>query len=286
MRFICINDGVPDVSLSLLSVACETRSVEYLELDAPAFAFEPDLRLAVGDMLYRPAISAAAIRVEQFLAQDGVASFYTDPMGPFFAAGAHHLHFQRLGLPTPRSIPVVSSERDMLRAAVAAIGGLPAVVQVGGWQRGVGTLRVDSLAALFSLVDLLLAEDHAPFLCAYIDDAVHWRLTVIGNRVVAAYRNHRDPDDFRTTSGRSPEDFTTEPQIAMADLAVRAVEALRLEFGGVDILAHESGRLYLLETNFPTYFAVPQIVVGIDVAGMMVEHLMAKSRALNGLRRA
>ena len=280
MRFICINDGAPDISVDLLGAACAKRSVEYLELDAPSFAFDVNLRLANGDMLYRPAISSAAIRVEQFLAHAGVASFYTDPMGPFFPATTHHLHYQGLGLPTPRSIPVVSSERAILRAAVAAVGGLPAVVKLPGWQRGVGTMRVDSLAALFSLVDLLLAEDHAPFLCAYIDRAVHWRLTVIGSRVVAAYRNHADPDDFRTTSGRAPEDFTTSPPADMAQLAVRAVEALRLEFGGVDILAHESGRLFLLEANFPTYFAVPQTVVGVDVAGMMVEHLMAKSQAL------
>lgn len=280
MRLICVNDGVPSLTLDQLSAACKARSVEYFELDAPAFAFSSDLGLLRGDMLYRPAVSIAAIRVEQFLVHDGVATFYADPMGPFFAAGSHHLHFQRLGLPKPRSIPVVSSEREILRAAVAAVGGLPAVVQVGGWHRGVGTLRVDSLPALFSLIDLLLTEGHAPFLCAYIDNAAHWRLIVIGDQVVAAYRNHLDQDDFRTSSSRAPEDFTTLPPAAMAELAVRAVQALRLELGGVDVLVHESGRLYLLECNFPTYFAVPQIVTGVDVAGMMIDHLVAKARAL------
>ena len=55
-----------------------------------------------------------------------------------------------------------------------------------------------------------------------------------------------------------------------------------MELAGVDILQHPSGRLYLLEANFPCYFAHAQTLAGVDVAGAMVEHLMAKARGLAG----
>ena len=62
----------------------------------------------------------------------------------------------------------------------------------------------------------------------------------------------------------------------MVCLAVSAVQAIRRELGGVDILEHPSGRLYLLEANFPCYFPQAQVVAGIDVAGAMVDHLLTK----------
>lgn len=60
-------------------------------------------------------------------------------------------------------------------------------------------------------------------------------------------------------------------------MAVTATRASRLEFGGVDVLEAPDGRLHVLESNFPYYFGQAQVVAGIDMAGAMVEHLMAKA---------
>ena len=70
----------------------------------------------------------------------------------------------------------------------------------------------------------------------------------------------------------------------MADIAVRAMATLELEFGGVDVLESPRG-LHLLEANFPCYFAHPYEEAGIDVAGPMVDYLMAKSKRLAPARR-
>jgi glutathione synthase/RimK-type ligase-like ATP-grasp enzyme len=64
---------------------------------------------------------------------------------------------------------------------------------------------------------------------------------------------------------------------ALEDAAVRAVHALRVEHGGVDLLEHPSGRLYLLEANFPCYYPQAQRIGGIDVAGAMVDYLLEKA---------
>ena len=61
-------------------------------------------------------------------------------------------------------------------------------------------------------------------------------------------------------------------------LAERAVAALGLEFGGVDILVDEQGTATIAEVNFPCNFARNQMNTGTDVAGLLVDHLMAKSQ--------
>ena len=45
---------------------------------------------------------------------------------------------------------------------------------------------------------------------------------------------------------------------------------------GVDILETADGKLYLLEANFPCYFAQAQVAVGVDIAVMMLDYLLQK----------
>ena len=117
-------------------------------------------------------------------------------------------------------------------------------------------------------------------MCAYVGDAVHWRVVVVGARAVAACRNTPEPDDFPASASIDASDSFREVPPALAEVAIRAVHALRCELGGVDILEHASGRLFVLEANFPWDFPQVQQAAGIDIAGMMVEHLLAKAERL------
>lgn len=278
--FYCVNDGVPESTTRLLREACATRSVDYQEIHAPLFDYRDERQLEPGDLLYRPAVSFTAIRVEQFLYADGVSTFYRDPEGVYFNPMAASLLFQRAGLDVPLTFYCPTPDRGLLSGYVERLGGFPVVVKMLGYSRGIGVIRVDSLPALYSVMDFATAEGKTPQLMAYVDEAVHWRLTVVGDRVASAYRNTQEIDDFRTYASESHEDFTAPAPPGMAELAVGAVRALRYEFGGVDVLQHPSGRLYLLESNFPCYFATAQEVIGTDIAGMMLEHLIAKSARL------
>ena len=282
MTFHCVDDGVPEATARLLRQACAARGVEYVHVDPRSFDFQDDRQLGAGALLYRPAISLAASRVEQFLYADGVATFYRDPDGVFFSPTTSPMHFQRAGLPTPRTFYPHNSPRKIIDSYVERLGGYPVVVKLMGYSRGIGVMRADSPESLYSIIDFAEAEGKSPLLCAYVENAVHWRLVVVGNRVVAGYRNRKDVNDFRTYAEDDPEDFEQPIRPAIADLAVSAVNTLRYEFGGVDILEHPTGRLYLLESNFPCYFATPQEVVGTDVAGAMLDFLIEKSRRLSG----
>jgi len=281
MRFHCIDDGVPEPTTRFLRRACRERGIEYVHVDPRVFDWSDERQLGPGDLLYRPAISVTATRVEQFLFDPAVATFYQGNDGIFFNPSTSPLLFQRAGLPIPRTFFVHSTARHLLDAQVAQLGGYPVVVKLMGYSRGMGVMRVDSPAALYSLLDFTSVEGKSPLLCAYVDGATHWRLIVVGERVVASYKNRVDHNDFRTYADTSPEDFQVAPGAALEELAVKAVQALRYEFGGVDILEHPSGRLYLLESNFPCYFATPQEVIGTDVSGAMLDYLVRKSERLN-----
>jgi glutathione synthase/RimK-type ligase-like ATP-grasp enzyme len=279
-RLFCVNDGVPSESISLLRAAARLRDVEYIEIDVRSFDYDPSWQLQPGDMLFRPAVSHAASRVEQFLYREGVATFWAGPLDIHFESSYWQALLSRLGVPMPRTIPCASPSRELLRTFVERLGGFPVVVKCPGSSRGIGTMRADSFPALFSIVDYALSMGSAPLLMAYVDNATHWRVVVVGQRAVAAYRNDQEDDDFRTYAGRDPSHYLSKVPEPLAALATSAVQALRLEHGGVDVLEHASGRLYVLEVNFPCYFPQAHLIAGIDVAGEMVEHLLVKAERL------
>ena len=185
--------------------------------------------------------------------------------------------FERAGLPIARTIFAASADRHLLDKWAHFLGGFPLVLKVLGGQRGIGVMRVDSKPALYSLMDFALAQGHTPLLCSFVPEAVHWRVVVVGDKAVAWYRNADEDDDFRTYGSEDPAMYMGELPDGAEELAVKACHVLENAFGGVDILQHPSGRLYLLEANFPCYFAQAQEVVGVDVAGAMVDWLLDRA---------
>ncbi|MBS1847706.1 MAG: hypothetical protein JST73_05465, partial [Actinobacteria bacterium] len=216
------------------------RDVEFIHVDTRDEVPEiPE----TGDLLYRPAVSIAAMRMERKLWHRGVATFHADPDGPFVAMQAPVELWIRLGLTVPRTFAATTSDRAVLDTLVEQCGGYPVVVKFHGGEGGIGVLRADSSPALYSIIDYGLAKGTAPSVSAYIPDATHLRVIVVGDRAVTAYRNVTAGGDFRTFGSQDPDDYDLDISETLASLAVDAVRALRLEFGGVDILEHVSGRL-------------------------------------------
>jgi len=281
IQFHCIDDGVPESTIRALRSACKRRGVEYLAVRARGFDYSAARPLTSRALLYRPAVSIAAMRVEQFLYTPTVSSFYEDARIVYYDCLTPPLLLERAGVPIPKTIYASTTERSLLRRYVEHLGGLPLVVKWLGRSGGNGVLRVDSLAALFSLMDHAKASGSQPLLCQYIADATHFRLVVVGDRVAASYRNPQAKDDFRTYASEEAADYLATPPKEMLDLAVRATRAQGVSTAGVDILAAPDGQLYVLEANFPCYFAQAQLAVGVDVSGMMLEYLLEKRRNLH-----
>ncbi|MEZ4471684.1 MAG: hypothetical protein R3F60_12950 [bacterium] len=230
-----------------------------------------------GDLLYCPATSEAARRVERRLWQPGVISFHQQAHGPFSEVSDQLTLFATVGLPVPRTEVLSRPDSARLRTVVERLGGLPVVVKMAGGEGGQGVMRLDTFASLQSVLEGLYARGGTPELQAYVADAVHWRLVVVGDQVVAAYRNVQREDDFRTYASDDPADYRLPPPPGAKTVAIGAARMLQVGLAGVDVLAHPSGRLYLLEANFPCYFPQAQLRGGIDVAGAMLDWLLVQA---------
>ncbi|MEZ4450712.1 MAG: hypothetical protein R3B09_14620 [Nannocystaceae bacterium] len=279
-RLVIVDDGVPAATVRLLRRAAIDRGVAVDVVDARRFDYSSAAPLAPGTLLYRPAVSRAAALCEQFLWAPGVVSFHREPWLVWATWQNPTLLLQRAGLPVPPTIWITTRDRSLLRRAVAHLGGFPLVLRGMGAEGGVGVVRVDSWPALFSLVDLVHSRGDRPELCAFIADSIHWRLVVVGSRVVAAYPNPTIADDFRSFPAEDPAVYGAAPSAALEALAVRATLAHALDFGGVDLLVAADGRAWVLEVNFPCYFPHAQEVAGIDIAGAMVDHLVRRADAV------
>jgi hypothetical protein len=283
MLFCYVSEAnVPAASGRLLAEACAQRGVPFREIEARRFDYDPAQRLQPGDLLFRGAVSRAASRAEQFLYVPGVATFHSEsgdirfgPVDPTLLQGS-------AGVPIPPTVYASCDDPELVQALVQRVGGFPVVLKVLGRSHGVGVMRLDSLPSLLSVLGFALAQGHHPQLSTYVAEAMHWRLVLVGDRVAAHYRNPYRPADFRSRASRDPLDYLSPPPEAVAEAALAAVRAERLEFAGVDVLEDPSGRPWVLEANFPCYFPQAQLVAGVDVAGAMVEFLMAKSQRLQG----
>ena len=163
----------------------------------------------------------------------------------------------------------------MLERQIAALGGLPVVLKLGG-EGGNGTLLLETWPGLLSTLDSCAARGLDAELVQFIPDAMHWRVVVAGGRAVAVYTNPVRPRDFRSSPSTDPGDYADRVEPALADLAVRATLALGVDFSGVDVLRDRAGVDWVLEVNCPCFFPQAQIVAGIDVAGAIVDALIEK----------
>ncbi len=280
MRAFLLHKGSrsTDKSLSLLRRACDELGLESLLIDIETFDFTCSDNLPRrGDILYRIADGSLARTVEKFLLSDGVASFYKNTEQAYFFPDDLAL-YHRHGLPTPKTIPAINRNRDLLQKSASFVGGFPLILKILGKSHGVGILKVDSLDSLFSLVDILSQEKNDVVMKEFIPHQKHARLIVLGDTVIDSIAYISQGDDFRTNVGKNilvaQEKFSSEIEV----LAVKAVSVSGWEFGGVDIIIDErTNKPYLAEVNFPCFFPRAEELTGTPIAKMMLEHLIQKA---------
>lgn len=278
--FVCLDEGVPAETRESLQHACESRGVRYLSVRSHRFDFLATTPLPDGTMLFRPATSSGADALEQHLVHDGVATLYTERAGHAFVHLCQLQFLERAGVPVPRTVYHVTDDPERLAGYAEQLGGFPLVLKVLGFSLGVGVMQLDSLPALLSAAEYHRAGGRQVYLQAQVTPCEHWRLVVVGDAVVASYRNPVRPGDFRSEASDNGDDYRATPPAAAVRVALETCRALGYEHAGVDVLAHPSGRVYVLEANFPCYFGHAQIEGGVDVAGSILDHLLAKSAAI------
>lgn len=278
MHLIPASDA-PEIT-SWLQHASAERGIGVRVLDPRRAAWGRLGPLAPGHLLYRADSSILAQRLEAMLIGPGVGHTYRRPDGAVRTVW-HDVALLRAGLPMPRRLPAVSSEPGWLSEHVAELGGFPVVLRFAGGSGGERTVRCDSLASLSSVLDFAQSIGRHPELMAYIDEGEVWRAVVVGERCVSCYPNPIREGDFRSYAPEDPKAYRRDPPRGLRALAVAAAQTVDARIAGVDIVAHPTGRLYVLEANAPCYWGHPQ-EAGIDVAGAIVDHLIEVAASTPG----
>lgn len=286
MKFYCLIESPKnDWARDLFQKACMEKSVEYVEISVNLSKLDfPNLpKLLLGDCLYRvSANNQNAKKAEYSLAESYVSTFYSTPDNIYRPASG--LKLARTNIPIPKTIPILTHDRDLLKTFAENLGGFPVILKAMGGKEGVGVMRIDSLESLCSIADYLSKTNGNFILRKYIDVRESLRLVVLDGKVIAGMKykaSHQG--DFRSnrkTRLNNVEIFKKNDSIEK--VAVSAVKAMGLEFGGVDILLDEKNDPYVLEVNFPCNFGETQEFTGVDVAGLMVDYLKNKAANLIG----
>lgn len=272
--------GKPLIMPQLFAKACEKLGVALVVHDMRTTSLATLQPLGKGDMVYRAVSGRDAVHAERLLAGPDVATFRTEWIATYNERHCSYLSHERVGIPVIPSVSFIPESGEAVAAVAERLGGFPIVVKVLGGSHGVGVIRVDSLLSLQSLLDYLRAHRAAVLIRKYIPHEYYARLVVVGDRVVASHVTFNHGDDFRTNSGDTSQrkrEARVFPEDVQA-MAVKAVQTLGLECGGVDLLFDAEGKAYVAEVNFPNDFRFTQEATGIDIAEAMVRHLMQKAQ--------
>jgi len=174
------------------------------------------------------------------------------------------------GLPTPRT--VVTERFDEALAAFNELGGDVVVKPLFG-SEGRGMVRVSDQDTAYRVFRALELGCYVYYLQEFIphhnEDI---RVFVIGERVVAAMV--RKSNSWKTNVAQGAE---AEPLALSAELekmSLRAAHVLGAVYAGVDILYSEEGKVYVTEVNGIPGWTKLQKVTGVDVAELLVEHVI------------
>lgn len=168
----------------------------------------------------------------------------------------------------PRTVIIRSP--NYVDMAVKTVGGYPIIVKTPFGSYGNGVTIVESRRALKSLLDW---EENIMYM---IQEFVKYsrgkdiRVFVVGGKVVGTMMRKAMKGEFRSNielGGKgSPIEITEEEKV----MALNAVQALDLEYGGVDILRGKDGPV-ILEVNSNPGFKELERSTGADIAGAIIE---------------
>ena len=182
-----------------------------------------------------------------------------------------YLKLKETGVPMPRTIlapktfsAVGYPDLTFLEAVSRALG-FPVVVKecFGSFGQQVYlahtmqelTERVQALAGTPLLFQELIEE-------SYGHDV---RINVVGGQVVASMHRRSTDGDFRSNLTRGGAMEACNPTAEQEAIALRAVEALKLDFAGVDVLFGKNGPL-ICEVNSNAHFKTTLECTGVNMA--------------------
>lgn len=207
--------------------------------------------------------------------------------------------FDMMGIPVMNNAVAIARSRDKLRAmqlltrkdldipitvctktsahidaALALVGGPPAIVKLHQGTQGIGVMLCETRQAVESTLEAFWTLGQDIILQEFVAESRgrDIRAIVVGNRVVAAMRRKAQRGEFRSNLHRGAEAEAIEdidPRYARA--AIEACKVMGLEVAGVDMLETRGGPR-LLEINSSPGLEGIERATRVDVATAVIRH--------------
>jgi ribosomal protein S6--L-glutamate ligase len=186
----------------------------------------------------------------------------------------------RAGVATPRV--AVAQTLEVAARALAQMGRAVVKPLYGSLGRGVELLTADERGRGRARLAELVEQQGAVYLQRFVDEPrLDVRALVVGNCIAAAIARRPPPGEFRSNVALGGETRAFELDARAARAAIRAAQAIGLDYAGVDLLVTERGPLVLEVNGTPSFRAVEE-ATGRDVAAAIVEHAIELRGELRG----
>ncbi|MDX1382455.1 MAG: 30S ribosomal protein S6--L-glutamate ligase [Thermoanaerobaculia bacterium] len=180
------------------------------------------------------------------------------------------LSSQDVGIP---ATSFVRRQEDVL-PAIDQLGGAPVIIKLLEGTQGVGVILAETHKVAEAIVETLRTAKQNVLLQKFVAESKgrDVRAFVVGDRVVAAMRRKAQGGEFRSNVHRGGSTEVVELDEVYESTAVRAAHIMGLTVAGVDMLEGADGP-QVMEVNSSPGLEGIEGATGIDVAGLIVEHL-------------
>lgn len=189
---------------------------------------------------------------------------------------------QAIGLPAT----VFGDNPDDTDDLLSMLGKPPHVIKLSEGTQGAGVMLAEKLSAARGVVEALRGL-RADFLVQeFVEEAkgADLRCFVVGGKVVGAMRRQAANGDFRSNLHRGGTAKAIMPTRDEIEMAVRAAQVLGLNVAGVDLIRAERGPL-VLEVNSSPGLEGIEFSTGMDIAGIIIDHVCASDVVMNATAR-
>ncbi len=287
MKFYCINrKGANPTTIKLLKKSAKERNIEFKEIYSDCYEFIKFPNLKKVDILYNICIDHKSKTLEKCIINNNVTTFCVNNNTKLHSydnvIDATIIHTKN-NLPIIKTVFDITKDRKILKKYIKFLDGFPIIIKSMGGSHGIGVIKIDSYDSLLSVIDVLLSNNNKFIMRKFINYKEHARLIVLGDKVISSIEYKKIKDDFRSNVGKELKIKVKNFGKEIENTAIKAVEVLGYEFGGVDILLDNKGGFYIAEVNYPCFFPRAQEVTGVDISGLMIDYLVKKQKITNTL---
>ncbi|MCL4365398.1 MAG: RimK family alpha-L-glutamate ligase [Candidatus Marsarchaeota archaeon] len=160
-------------------------------------------------------------------------------------------------------------------AAVKEFGS--AVVKPLRSGKGLGVFKVDDPDVAMHIFSYFTNLSKPIYVQKYLDKVGggDYRVVVVGGGVIGA--EYRKGTGWKSNVAQGAKARAVKPSAELSELAIKAAEAMGLDYAGVDI-AETKGGYFVLETNPTVAWAAFKKTTGINPAEHIVRHAIRRSR--------